>query len=288
MDSFSERYGYTEKKPIQVDSMDDDLRTGLWNVLHASFWIDIRRTVSGTVNGAVRRAVPNDNLQKAIIQLWVNFFNLPLDHKPLRWSETIGKIRAFYYGADWCRIYDLMEFMAPLAKSKSEFIKYCNNVLDRERSAWRFVGDKIAPITNEIEIGAIEVALSTPYDAVRTQIKNALALLSNKPVPDFRNCIKESIGAVETAARLAAGQEKGTLGQLLSDLQKKLDLHSSQVEGFKKLYAYTSDDNSGIRHGMMDKDNLTADDARYMLVSCSAFANYLLRLAERAGTIPSK
>ena len=92
--------------------------------------------------------------------------------------------------------------------------------------------------------------------------------------------------SVETAARLAAGDPKGTLGSLLPKLQKKLNLHPAQVEGFKKLYGYTSDDEAGIRHGMMDKDDLTSDDARYMLVSCSAFANYLLRLAERAGLQP--
>ena len=43
---------------------------------------------------------------------------------------------------------------------------------------------------------------------------------------------------------------------------------------FDKLYGYTSDQ-SGIRHGGIDFVNAPEEDARYMLVSCSAFVNYL-------------
>lgn len=41
-----------------------------------------------------------------------------------------------------------------------------------------------------------------------------------------------------------------------------------------KLYAYTSDE-GGIRHAMLDEPNLTAADARYFLLSCTSFVNYL-------------
>jgi len=90
---------------------------------------------------------------------------------------------------------------------------------------------------------------------------------------------------VDAAARLASGDSKGTLGSLLTKLQGKLNLHPSQVQGYAKLYGYANDDDAGIRHGMMDRDDLTSDDSRYMLVSCLAFANYLFRLAERAGIL---
>jgi len=38
---------------------------------------------------------------------------------------------------------------------------------------------------------------------------------------------------------------------------------------------YTSDEN-GIRHGGIDFTNAPAEDAKYMLVSCSSFVNYLI------------
>ena len=47
-------------------------------------------------------------------------------------------------------------------------------------------------------------------------------------------------------------------------------------EAFNKLYGYTSNE-GGIRHALSEGDTPpTFDDAKYMLVSCSAFVNYLI------------
>jgi hypothetical protein len=52
-------------------------------------------------------------------------------------------------------------------------------------------------------------------------------------------------------------------------------------EAFVKLYGYTSDAD-GIRHALMDESDLASEDAKFMLVLCSAFVNYLLAKAARA------
>lgn len=52
-------------------------------------------------------------------------------------------------------------------------------------------------------------------------------------------------------------------------------IHAAMEKAFTALYGYTSDEN-GIRHGSMDFSNALAEDAKYMLVSCSAFVNYLI------------
>ena len=44
---------------------------------------------------------------------------------------------------------------------------------------------------------------------------------------------------------------------------------------FTSLYGYTSDE-GGIRHGSIDVSNTPSEDAKFMLVSCSAFVNYLI------------
>lgn len=280
MPSFSERQGLVPKKPIQFESMDEDLRTGLWNALHIHFW-------SHTRLGGMNTPVADKDLEFVVKYLWVNSLKWPLNKLPWDWADTEGRIQEHFDTGEWYQVYDFIEFIAPMGDQlhpdgTHEFTNYCNGILETEQSAYRFVNGIIVPITSVHEIEAVETALISPNDQVRIQIESAVTKLSAKPTPDFRNCIKESIGAVETAARLASGDKKGTLGKLLLVLKNKLDLHPSQVEGFSKLYGYTNDDESGIRHGMMDKDDLTADDARYMLVTCSAFANYLLRLAERA------
>ena len=68
--------------------------------------------------------------------------------------------------------------------------------------------------------------------------------------------------------------EKGTLGALLQEFQAKTGLHSSLKAAFSKLYGYTSDAD-GIRHGLMDDDKTDFHDAKFMLVACSAFINYI-------------
>lgn len=49
---------------------------------------------------------------------------------------------------------------------------------------------------------------------------------------------------------------------------------SAFKEGFVKLYGYTSDE-GGIRHAMLEMPDLTAADAKYFLLSCTPFTNYL-------------
>ena len=59
-------------------------------------------------------------------------------------------------------------------------------------------------------------------------------------------------------------------------------MHTDLKKGFKDLYGWTSD-SDGIRHALMEMPTVDAEDARYMLVSCSAFVNYLIVKADKAG-----
>jgi len=69
-------------------------------------------------------------------------------------------------------------------------MKACNSVLESEVSAYRFVGGKIIQMTSEEEISEIEEALGKPLKSVRTHLKRALDLLSDKKAPDYRNSLK--------------------------------------------------------------------------------------------------
>jgi hypothetical protein len=59
-------------------------------------------------------------------------------------------------------------------------------------------------------------------------------------------------------------------------------LHSALKKGFSSIYGYTSD-NDGIRHALTQDSNCDQEDAKYMLVSCSAFVNYLIVKATKSG-----
>jgi hypothetical protein len=53
-------------------------------------------------------------------------------------------------------------------------------------------------------------------------------------------------------------------------------------KGFKQLYGYTSN-SDGIRHALMEDHSCDFEDAKYMIVSSSAFINYLIVKADKSG-----
>ena len=65
-------------------------------------------------------------------------------------------------------------------------------------------------------------------------------------------------------------------------LEKRIKLHGALKSAFNSLYGYTSGA-KGIRHALLEEANLTFDEAKFMLVSCSAFINYLKGTASGAG-----
>ena len=154
----------------------------------------------------------------------------------------------------------------------------------RELSGYRFVGGKIAPITSDEEIAEVQQAVDSgdPYKPVVTHLDTALSKLADRKEPDYRNSVKESVSAVEAMCRIVAGDERATLGDALKMIEGKVPLHGALREGFGKLYGY-SGDADGIRHSLMAESNLDFEDAKYMLVSCSAFINYLKVKASKAG-----
>jgi hypothetical protein len=104
-------------------------------------------------------------------------------------------------------------------------------------------------------------------------MNRSLELLSDRQNPDYRNSIKESISAVESLAATTLGQ-KGTLGQLIKKLEREIGLHPALQSAFSSLYGYTSGA-GGIRHAILDSKQITFEDAKFFLVVCSAFVNFV-------------
>jgi len=202
------------------------------------------------------------------------------------WSLTYEKIRNKFYNYEWYEVYDFIEFIVysyPYKDDNQNFMDLCNSFLKRELSAYRFIGGKITQITSEEEILEIEEALeiSKPLKAVNTHLKTALDLLADRKSPNYRNSIKESISAVEAICNLITKGKKATLGQALKKIEDKVGLHSALKNAFSSLYGYTSDAD-GIRHALLDEPNLDFEDAKFMLVSCSTFINYIVIKASKA------
>ena len=283
MTLFSQRKGLKPVKNImQVDSMDEDLRNGLWNALTIFYWNKMKN------NKFLSDVADIDFLFK---RLWHNFFKKPLDTLDDYWTDTYNLMRKHFFECAWYEVYDFIEFIANNRNNtdyailnNEKFVDFCNSTLKRELSAYRFINGKIVQITSEEEIAEIEESLkvTSPLKPVNNHLKRALDLLADRKSPDYRNSIKESISAVESICNLIAKNSKVTLGQALKEIEGKVKLHPALKKAFESLYGYTSDA-EGIRHALLDEPNLDFEDAKFMLVSCSAFINYLMTKSSKAG-----
>jgi hypothetical protein len=277
---FSQRKGLEPVKSfIQIDSMDQDLRNGLWNALKVFYWDRVKT-----------RQIPDSGDMRILFRrIWMSYFKQPFDTLDNDYRVTYEKIRNYFFSCEWYKVYDFIEFVAqnyPEEKEKvnEAFIRVCNEILKRELSAYRFVDGKITQMTSEEEISEIEEALAIP-DAlknVKIHLETALDLMNDRKSPDYRNSIKESISAVEGICGLIAKNPKATLGQALKEVEKKVSLHSAIKNAFSNLYGYTSSA-AGIRHALRDETNLSFEDAKFMLVLCAAFVNYLFAKTSQAG-----
>ncbi len=273
---FSERYGLKSVRTvIQIESIDEALRNGLWSLLQLHAWNDIDTDY----------IVENYPYANSLCQrLWLHYFKLPLDTLPLRWGEVLAFLRKYFFECAWYEVYDFVEFVGNSYDHpgfKERFPEDCNAFLERELSAYRLVNGVITRITDEVEVAEIENALNQARGPIRTHLHRALELLSDRKSPDYRNSIKESISAVESLVAKVVG-EKGTLGQLLKKMENEIVLHSALGRAFSHLYGYTSDED-GIRHAILESERIGFEDAKFFLVVCSAFVNFVESKVEVAG-----
>jgi len=194
-----------------------------------------------------------------------------------------SKIRNFVLESEeWYKIYDFIEmYLESVNYDKKEKSEDLNKILEEEKSAYRIVDYKVVPLIDEKEISEIEGVIKSPYESVRKHTEKALDLLSNRTNPDYENSIKESVSAVESMCCIIVGKDD-TLSNALKKLKDiGVHIHPAMEKAFISLYGYTSDE-SGVRHGGKETAEVTFEDAKFMLVSCSAFVNYLIAKWEKA------
>lgn len=201
------------------------------------------------------------------------------------WKEVFKtRFDLVFFEASYNEVLDLLWFTGKWLHNnminpnhKSLFYKTINNLFEQEYVGYRFVDGQVVAITDKQEIGEIEEACRNPYEGCRSHLKKAVVILADRDNKDYKNCIKESICAVESICQVITKNDKATLGQALKSLKDSgLKIHPALESAFSKLYGYTSDE-GGIRHceGMFESD-VSFEEAKFMLVSCSAFVNYLI------------
>lgn len=305
MKLFSERYGYVPRRALQVDSIDDGLRNRLWNVVkrHLADMHDNKDTI--------------DRFHELLHTIWDSYFKNSMDEFPMQspdeviWNEVwepdsffipSEPVKHEFFSCSWHKLFDLLEFIVhrhPTIEvsgteneervsqlpTSTRLSNEINRVMEEEQSGYRLIGNTFSRITEEEEIRELENALDS-LSPVAAHIQRALELLSDREQPDYRNSIKEAISAVESIANLLIEEQGKSLGDALPKLEEQLgiELHGALRKALGSLYGWTSNE-GGIRHALLKESDLTQEDARLMLIVCSAFVNYLKTKAAKSGSV---
>lgn len=280
---FSQKIGKTKvRSAIQVEAIDEILTNKLWNIL--TQYYDSLSPYSNANLGAARTYFSQ--------LVWTDFFHQRVDRVSNYGGTKIhlfeeGKfyfkpvydyVEVWFFNCEWYEKFDFIEFILEQAIQCSGLGEKINIALENEMSAYRVVDDSIVQITSEVEIAEIENALGNENDPINLHLTTALEYLANRDKPDYRNSIKESISAVESICQKITGDDKATVGKALAKIEKQYSLHVSLKSSFSTLYGYTSDA-SGIRHALADQaKEISFEEAKFMLVVCCAFVNYLKNL----------
>ena len=170
----------------------------------------------------------------------------------------------------WFRLYDFIEKYLNIKDKEiaKKMTKEFNRILEEEVAPYRVLDGMVI-------LGKV---MNSNYDSVSIHIQKALALYSDRQKPDYENSVKESISAVEAMCNIITGMDgaNATLGNAIKKLKESgIYIHPAMENAFRQLYGYTSD-SGGIRHGAIEFASVPSEDAKYMLISCSAFVNYLM------------
>lgn len=271
---FSQRIGKREIKiNLEREGISPELRNSLWTLILEA----VIETKSEQVEYGKTYSAKTDLYRN----LWINFYKWPIDNLPVNYVQVANNraqpiVRDWFFKSDWDLALDFVEFCVNY--DDNIFSNIFNEFLKREMSAYRFVDNKLVEINSKEEIVEIESAIKNTdnFTSVKTHLKRAIELYSDRKFPDYRNSIKESISAVESLAKIIVNDNKTTLGQALKEIENKHHIPGSLKTAFSALYGYTSDE-GGIRHALLETGvKVDIEEARFMLIACSAFVNYLI------------
>lgn len=282
---FSERYGYTKASDVIIrEQITPEIQNAICSCYdHLKHNLDSMTTLYGESYYAKLEAYLWEVfLNKRASKFYITEFKYNLvstvyiEDKNIEWFLKLNIIEK---GIEY--LLSKSQSNNRIANYTNLFIENLNLAFERLNFAYRIIGGKIVEITSEQEIKTIETAIDNSARNIKMHLNRALELYAQRPEGDYRNSIKESISAVEAFCREKTGEN--TLGKALNKLEKNGIVFPDVLKhAFDKLYAYTNQPDAGIRHALMDDTGVytpQAEEAIFMLVSCSAFINYLNRKA---------
>lgn len=255
-----------------IDNMSkcsETTRRRIWQVFAKKYVLNYK-------NGIQKYDIVEDVL--SYFGLEYTFSGGPFDHE-----KNINLLKS-YIGekCEWYKVYDFIEYHLLHEVDCHSATEEYNKILEDERTGYHIINKMITPITNVIEVDTIEQAINNSPEHVAQSLDKAIKLYSDREKPDYNNAIKESITAVEALCCTIVEGKEDSLGRAINKMAEQgIVLHEALAEAIKKLYKYTCNED-GKRHGGTTYVESDVEDARFMIVTCSAIVNYLLVKWEKA------
>jgi hypothetical protein len=257
---------------LALKTVSDQLRSMLWFVVHNSMSKQRRYIQYGSgrsrLDGSWAEVLEREHVLRGH-QMADEFRN--------DFDQLVSNLKRVFEHGDYVDIFDLTQWLLrqPEKPIAPEAIRHA---LKTSRAAYRLLNDNltIVPITSDQDADTLQAALvdtsSSEFGGARAHLLAAAReLTAGSPAASIR----ESIHAVESAARVIAG--KSSLSGALQVLKNKGHVHGALEKGFGNLYGFTSDE-KGIRHPLLENGAAAVDeyDALFMIGACSAFVSYLI------------
>lgn len=193
-------------------------------------------------------------------------------------------LKKYFMECEWFKVFDFLEFIIKYYIKKADstihkkalliFVEGCNKILEDEKSAYRCIEFRFVPITDDVEIREVDLALRHPNKAVNEHLNQALKKLSTSDT-NYRIAADEAIKAVESLFK-SITPKTTTLGKAINEFRKKkkkLQINDQFLNAIEKLYAWA---NATTRHGSeTEVPSVGINEAKFVFVICAGIINYL-------------
>lgn len=262
-------------RQLSLREISQECSASLWAVIHDSFLKCVYHDSTGY--GA----------QPFVISTWdkiLKVWHVSYKHKFIYgynsdYTKRMLALKSIITSKDYIIVFTFLQFLIQRSDCPDRLDVAIAAILERTRSAYRVIDKMIVPLASDEEADAVRRAVKVVAAAEAqgpcSQLRQAATALT---AGDMAGCVRESISAVEGAAKaIAPGAANDTLGVALSKLTKTIGLNPAMASAFKALYGWTSS-TEGIRHALVFPDlaNVTERDAMFMFGACASFASYLL------------
>ena len=277
--TFSQAEGLAElPRPLALGEMPPKFRVLVWEEIHKSMCDAISPGTFGVPPHFIW------HWKGISMSLWLEHFERPTDEFPGA-GGFVGKIRAVIVGEPYKsfnEVFDLLTALVRHNECPGGLRRAIAQTLQRNQMAYYLdlngpptFFPQSSPEEGEAVRAAIGVLAESGMDGARAHLRKAAEAINQEK---FADAVRESIHAVESVAKVIAGDAGKTLTPALNELEKRgLLRHGALKSGFDKLYGYTCDED-GIRHSLeKDAADVDQEEAVFMFGACASFCGYLCR-----------